>query len=234
MKKYLFLFIISFSLLVPIHAQTLEGVFSCQGEESVVSTIQLTTIGGQPFEGTIVGTPLSYGFIETVSTVNESSNVFSFDLEENNVSAELGEQLQLVATFSPEVVDNPTLSWFSSDPTVATVEDGVVSALQEGKSAITAVSACGVYSDICEVTVSSDPTSIEKINTGNRVYPTVTKDYLNMDLQRTQTIYIINVAGQICAKVPCQVGQNTISMQTYPAGIYFIRMDNEVVKVVKQ
>lgn len=99
---------------------------------------------------------------------------------------------------------------------------------------MTVVSANGVFTDQCEVTVKSDPTSIEKMNSGDRVYPTITKDYLYLDLQQVQVIYIINVAGQICAKIPCQVGQNTISMQVYPAGIYFIRMDNEVVKVVKQ
>lgn len=232
--KALFLLIVSFYLLIPLHAQTLEGAFSCQGEEGMVSVAQLTTIAGQPFGGATSEIPLSYGFIETLSTANEYTNIQSLTLEEDKVSTEPGKQLQLVATFSPEIVDNQTVSWYSSDPTVATVENGVISALHEGKSTVTAVSACGVYSDICEVTVSSDPTSIEEVNSGNRIYPTVTKDFLYVDLQQAQTIYIINLAGQICAKIPCQVGQNIISMQVYPAGIYFVRMDNEVVKVVKQ
>ncbi len=233
MRKYLFLFVISFSLF-SLQGQTLEGAFSCQGEEGMVSVAQLTTIAGQPFGGATSEIPLSYGFIETLSTANEYTNIQSLTLEEDKVSTESGKQLQLVATFSPEIVDNQTVSWYSSDPTVATVENGVISALHEGKSTVTVVSACGVYSDICEVTVSSDPTSIEEVNSGNRIYPTVTKDFLYVDLQQAQTIYIINLAGQICAKIPCQVGQNIISMQVYPAGIYFVRMDNEVVKVVKQ
>ena len=220
--------------LFRVQAQTLEGTFSPQSEEVTISTIQLTAIVGQPFEGTIEGTQLSYGFIETVSTANEYTNIQSFSLDKEELGAEPGEQLPLVVIFSPKVVDNATLSWFSSNPSVVTVEDGIVSALKEGQSTITVVSACGVYSDICEVTVSSDPTSIEEVNSGNRIYPTVTKDFLYVDLQQAQTIYIINLAGQICAKIPCQVGQNIISMQVYPAGIYFVRMDNEVVKVVKQ
>lgn len=233
MRKYLFLFIISFSLF-SLQGQTLDGYFSFQGEETATSNTQLTAIGGQPFEGTTVEGPLSYGFIEVVSTANEYTNVLALSLEKDRVSTEVGEQLQLTAVFSPSEVDNPILNWYSSDLSVVTIKDGVISALQKGKAIVTVVSANGVFTDQCELTVKSDPTSIEKMNSGDRVYPTITKDYLYLDLQQVQVIYIINVAGQICAKIPCQVGQNTISMQVYPAGIYFIRMDNEVVKVVKQ
>lgn len=217
-----------------VKAQTLEGTFSFQGEEATTSAIQLTAIGGQPYEGTTVEAPLSYGFIEVVSTANEYTNVSALTLEKDLVSAEVGEQLQLTATFSPAEVDNPMLGWYSSDPSVVAVKDGVVSALQEGKATVTVVSASGVFADQCEVTVKSDPTSIEMVNSGNRIYPTVTKDYLYADLQQPQTIYIINVSGKVCEKIQCQTGRNTITMQAYPTGVYFIRMDSEVVKVIKR
>ncbi len=126
------------------------------------------------------------------------------------------------------------VSWYSSDPSVVAVKDGVVSALQEGKATVTVVSASGLFADQCEVTVKSDPTSIEEVSSGNRIYPTVTEDYLYADLQQAQTIYIINVSGKVCEKVQCQAGQNTISMQAYPIGVYFIRMDSKVVKVIKR
>ena len=230
MKLYLCLFI-SYFFSLSLQAQTLEGTFSFQGEEATTSAIQLTAIGGQPFEGTTVEAPLSYGFIEVVSTANEYTNVSALTLEKDLVSAEVGEQLQLTAAFSPAEVDNPMLGWYSSDPSVVGVKDGVVSALQEGKATVTVVSASGVFADQCEVTVKSDPTSIEMVNSGNRIYPTVTKDYLYADLQ---TIYIINVSGKVCEKIQCQTGRNTITMQAYPTGVYFIRMDSEVVKVIKR
>lgn len=234
MRKYLFLLIISFSLF-SLQAQTLDGIFSFQGEEVTIASItQLTAIGGQPFEGTTVDTPLSYGFIEMVSTANEYTNVLALTFEKDQLSAEVGEQLPLTATFSPVEVDNPILGWYSSDPSVVTVKDGVVSALQEGKAMVTVVSASGVFADQCEVTVKSDPTSIEEVNCGERIYPTITKDYLYVDLQQTQVIYIIDVSGKVCEKVQCMAGQNTISMQEYPTGIYFIRMDSKVVKVIKR
>lgn len=232
--KYLLIFTLSFFLLSTLQAQTLEGAFSFQGEETVTSNTQLTAIAGQPFEGTPAGSPLSYGLIETVSTANEYTNVVALTLEKEQLSVGVGEQQLLTAVFSPKEVANPLLGWHSSDPSVLTVKDGVVSALKEGKATVTVVSANGVYADQCEVTVGSDPTSIEIVNSGNRIYPTVTKDYLNADLQQAQTIYIINVSGRVCEKLQCQAGQNTISMQAYPAGVYFIRMDSQVVKVIKQ
>ena len=233
MKLHLCLFI-SYFFSLSLQAQTLEGTFSFQGEEATTSAIQLTAIGGQPYEGTTVEAPLSYGFIEVVSTANEYTNVSALTLEKDLVSAEVGEQLQLTAAFSPAEVDNPMLGWCSSDPSVVGVKDGVVSALQEGKATVTVVSASGVFADQCEVTVKSDPTSIEMVNSSNRIYPTVTKDYLYADLQQPQTIYIINVSGKVCEKIQCQTGRNTITMQTYPTGVYFIRMDSEVVKVIKR
>ena len=230
--KYIYLFVCFFC--TTLQAQTLEGAFSFQGEEIATSNILLTAIGGQPFEGTTVEAPLSYGFIEVVSTANEYTNVSALTLEKDQVSVVVGEQLQLKAAFSPVEVDNPMVSWRSSDPSVVAVKDGVVSALQEGKVTVTVVSASGLFADRCEVTVKSDPTSIEEVSSGNRIYPTVTEDYLYADLQQAQTIYIINVSGKVCEKVQCQAGQNTISMQAYPIGVYFIRMDSKVVKVIKR
>lgn len=61
---------------------------------------QLTAIAGQPFEKTVAGSPLSYGFIETVSTTNEYTNVTALTLGEHEASVEVGESVQLSATMS--------------------------------------------------------------------------------------------------------------------------------------
>lgn len=84
------------------------------------------------------------------------------------------------------------------------------------------------------MTVKSAPTSIEEVDGGNRVYPTVVRDIFYVDLCQAQTVYIINVSGVVCAVVPCHVGCNMISISAYPTGIYFIRFDDRVVKVVKK
>ena len=51
-----------------IQAQELSfgNSFSIQGKEEAETTMTLTAIAGQPFEGTQEGIALSYGFIEVV------------------------------------------------------------------------------------------------------------------------------------------------------------------------
>lgn len=82
------------------------------------------------------------------------------------------------------------------------------------------------------VTVDDDPTSIENVSEGNSVF--FVDGSLHLDLQKPQTVYILDVSGKVCDVIQCQSGQSTVSMQKYSVGIYFVRMDNQVVKVVKR
>ena len=354
MKHYTLLTILSWFLITPfLQAQQLEGSFSIQGKEEAETTMTLTAIAGQPFEGTQEGTALSYGFIEVVSTNHESATVNALRFQQESLTLETGVSHTLTAIFNPEEVDNPLLNWFSSNPEVATVQSGTLSALKAGTTVITAVSACGMYSAQCQVTVSDpepdpepepepeptpdpepeeptpdpepepdpepdpiwvtdveitptevtltvgetavlsatvfptdadnpavtwstsdetvvtvqeglitavapgtavikvttvdgnytasclvtvekDATGIEGISTGIKVYPTVTTDNVNIELATPKTVYLIDLSGKVRAIVPCTSGTNVISLHAYPAGIYFIRIDNGVTKVVKR
>ena len=62
-----------------------------------------------------------------------------------------GEILTLTATVTPEDATDKTVTWTSSDETVAIVKDGVVAALKAGKATITAKA--GDVSATCEITV---------------------------------------------------------------------------------
>ena len=352
MKHYTLLTILSWFLIIPfLQAQQLEGSFSIQGKEEAETTMTLTAIAGQPFEGTQEGTALSYGFIEVVSTNHESATVNALRFPQESLALETGVSHTLTAVFNPEEVDNPLLNWFSSNPEVATVQSGTLSALKAGTTVITAVSACGMYSAQCQVTVSEpepdpepepeptpdpepeeptpdpepepdpepdpiwvtdveitptevtltvgetavlsatvfptdadnpavtwstsdetvvtvqeglitavapgtavikvttvdgnytasclvtvekDATGIEGISTGIKVYPTVTTDNVNIELATPKTVYLIDLSGKVRAIVSCTSGTNVISLHAYPAGIYFIRIDNGVTKVVKR
>jgi uncharacterized protein YjdB len=73
----------------------------------------------------------------------------------DKTAAELteGETLTLTATVTPEDATDKTVTWTSSDETVATVKDGVVTALKAGKATITAKA--GEVSAACELTVNA-------------------------------------------------------------------------------
>lgn len=70
---------------------------------------------------------------------------------------------QLVATVSPDNAANKAVSWTSSNPSVATVSDGNITALSAGTSTITVTTVDGGYSATCLVTVTN-PISLTNLN----------------------------------------------------------------------
>lgn len=62
--------------------------------------------------------------------------------------------LTLTPIFSPETATNKNITWSSSDNTVATVKDGVVTPLKKGTTTITVTTEDGNFSASCIVTVN--------------------------------------------------------------------------------
>lgn len=86
-------------------------------------------------------------------------------LNASSKSLTVGETFTLKATVSPENTDNKTVTFASSDASVATVDaNGVVKALKAGKATITAT--CGDVSAVCEITVTA-PTEMPDTNDSN-------------------------------------------------------------------
>ncbi len=69
-----------------------------------------------------------------------------------------GETATLTATVLTEDATDKTVTWSSSNETVATVSDGIVTPVSEGETDITVTTAEGGYTDTCKVTVSAQET----------------------------------------------------------------------------
>ena len=82
-------------------------------------------------------------------------------LDQSLLSLDVGATATLTATVLPEDATDKTVTWTSSDPAVATVENGVITAVAAGSATITA--AAGGQSATCAVTVtaSADPTPVD-------------------------------------------------------------------------
>ena len=100
-----------------------------------------------------------YGY-ENPTTVN----VTGVTLSETAASLTVGgETLTLTATVLPDDATDKTVTWTSSDPTVATVADGVVTAVAAGTATITATATNGTddttddKTATCTITVTSMP-----------------------------------------------------------------------------
>lgn len=81
-------------------------------------------------------------------------NVTSITLNPPNMSITVGNQGTVNATVLPINSTDPTIIWESSDPSVATVNDGIVTGVSNGTASITATSADGEISGTCKVKVT--------------------------------------------------------------------------------
>ena len=91
----------------------------------------------------------------TVATVE----VTGVALNKTEASIEVGATESLTATVSPENASDKAVTWSSSDETVATVADGVVTAVKVGTATITVTTANGKTAT-CAITVTEAVTVI--------------------------------------------------------------------------
>lgn len=86
--------------------------------------------------------------------------VTSVTLNEHEKTLGVGDEFTLTPTVLPDTADNKTVTWSSSDPAVASVNnEGLVTALSAGTAIITATTTDGSnLSDSCVVTVIEVPT----------------------------------------------------------------------------
>lgn len=90
----------------------------------------------------------------TVTVKAKSVPVNGIALDRETASIRTGETLTLTPIFSPETATNKNVTWSSSDKTVATVENGIVTPLKKGTITITVTTEDGGFSASCLVTVN--------------------------------------------------------------------------------
>ena len=106
---------------------------------------------------TIVVTTVDGSLADTcIVTVNPIS-VKSVALDKTTLTLDIAQTATLVATVNPTDAANQAITWSSNNTEVATVVDGVVTALAEGSATITVTTVDGGLTATCEVTVV-DPT----------------------------------------------------------------------------
>lgn len=150
-------------------------------------------------------------------TLNYSSITVNGDLE----------RVQLIATVAPATATDQSLTWTSSDASVASVDGaGLVTIRKKGKATITAkandgsgVSASCLFDVIRTV-------ANETID-GLRIY--VADGALRLALPKTETVHIYNVEGSLVRTLVLPAGDHVLPL---PSGVYVVRVGERVTKVM--
>ena len=96
-----------------------------------------------------------------VTVEKKTIAVESVELDKTELELTEGDSATLVATVKPDDATDKTVTWSSSDPEVATVDGGVVTAVKEGTATITAKA--GDKEAACEVTVKKKTVAVESV-----------------------------------------------------------------------
>jgi len=129
-----------------------------------------------------------------------------------------GETRDLTATVMPADATDQSVTWSSSIAAVASVEDGVVTALEVGETVITVTTNDGGFSATCKVVV-------EQLN-GLYTIAVEGISYSNYTIwnSRGLLLTVYSSTGQ-----PVATGMSDISLQALPAGTYMVRTPSGVV-----
>ena len=122
--------------------------------------------------GSMGGTKI-YEFISMVVTI-EAANVDVTGVTLSQTSAAMtvgGETLTLTATVAPDDATDKTVTWATSDAAVATVADGVVTAVGAGTATITVTATNGTDGD-----TSDDQTATCTVTVSPATYTVTVKD----------------------------------------------------------
>ena len=100
-------------------------------------------------------------------TVNAATvAVTGVSLNESSLTLEVGNTANLTATVIPSEATDKSVTWSTSNPNIATVENGVVTAIAEGEATITVTTVDGGFTATCVVNVPA-PVTPEDPNPDN-------------------------------------------------------------------
>lgn len=95
-------------------------------------------------------------FTTKINNITETVPVTGISISPTKASLEISKTLQLTSTLSPSNASNKTVTWTSSDPSIAGVSStGLVTGIKSGSVNITAKSQDGNFTAISQITVST-------------------------------------------------------------------------------
>jgi uncharacterized protein YjdB len=94
----------------------------------------------------------------------EAVNVNSISLDKSTVQLYTGNSSFLYATIFPNTATDKSLIWNSSNLSIVTVENGIITAMQEGKADVSVTTVDGSHSATCKVVIYEMPASYVSVS----------------------------------------------------------------------
>ena len=158
----------TYTLRATVNAVTVSGgdVEWTSSDTSVVTVVNGTVTAVGVGSATVTATANGKSASCAVFVASVYTTVENITLDRDSLLLTPETVFALTATVTPSDATNTAIIWETSDPTVATVENGVVVAMYEGTAEISAISPDGARA-VCTVTVSDPRTVVESGSCGD-------------------------------------------------------------------
>ena len=178
-----------------------------------------------PFSGTL-----------TLQGYTPSVAVAGVTVAPPTLSLAIGATGTLTETVSPADATNKSVTWNSSNTSVATVSaTGVVTAVSEGDATITVMTVDGNFTADCEVEVSDPNVSNDNIHsTTFSAYPNPTSGMVTVTgLTAGKTIKMYRITGALVGTFVAQGAEMTINIDNLSSGMYFLTVEGKTIRIIK-
>jgi uncharacterized protein YjdB len=166
-----------------------------------------------------------------------TASVTGITLNQSTASLSVGNTLQLTQTVLPSTACNQNVSWTSTDNNVATVADGLVTAVNAGTCAIIATTQDGNFMVFCNITVTGATGIAEVSAVQLSVYPNPVREELFIKSETPiKKVEIYTLSGVYL------LSENNfnekLSVSALPKGVYLLKVYTDkgvaIQKIVKE
>lgn len=168
------------------------------------------------------------GFSDSCIVFVNPIAVTGVSLSEDSIELDVNQQYTLLVSIMPDDATYQNVSWGSTEETIATVNNGIITALAKGEATIWVETADGPFRDSCTVIVR-DPISVYNAESSFiKVYPNPTDGNITISgLKGTSSLLrVFNSTGvEIINKGV--INKQFVELDLEP-GIYLLKVDEEV------
>ena len=147
------------TLVAEVHPSNADNpAVSWRSSDNTVATVSAEGLvkAIAPGESSVTITTEDGGFesVCRVTVLNSVIPISGINLDRTALDLVVEDKVQLTATVIPADATNPKISWNSSDPSIASVEGGMVTALSPGSTTVSVITEDGGLTATCSVKVS--------------------------------------------------------------------------------